>query len=320
MWSWCGGVSDNTPEGINTYLNAMNTLETDYPDVSFIYMTGHLDIWSWANLKARNQQIRDYCIANNKILFDFADIESYNPDGSFFEYATDNCDYYNGPGGSYEGNWADEWCAANPGSDFCWDCYCAHSKSLNCNLKGRAFWWMMAEMAGWDPGQMVNPTVQNCELTLGWNSLSCYVAPEAEHLEEILASILPALVILQNQNGIFAPGQSLNTLGSWDCNTGYMIKLIEGASLSISGSPMQNPSVDLLEGWNLIPVLCPNGMTIEELDLQLGDNLVFLQEPAGKNVYWPTMSIQNFDRLEAGKSYLLLVQESAVLLFGEINE
>jgi hypothetical protein len=24
MWSWCGGVSDNTEQGINTYLNAMN--------------------------------------------------------------------------------------------------------------------------------------------------------------------------------------------------------------------------------------------------------------------------------------------------------
>jgi len=155
MWSWCGGVSDNTAEGIDIYLNAMNTLETDYPDVKFIYMTGHLDIWSWANLKARNQQIRDYCIANNKILFDFADIESYNPDYTFFEYANDNCNYYDGPGGSYEGNWADEWCAAHPGSDLCWDCYCAHSKSLNCNLKGRAFWWMMAEMAGWGQEQTI---------------------------------------------------------------------------------------------------------------------------------------------------------------------
>jgi len=150
MWSWCGGVSDNTVEGINIYLNKMTGLENDYPDIQFVYMTGHLDIWAYTNLKARNQQIRDYCQANNKILFDFADIESYNPDQEFFDYANDNCNYYSGPGGSLLGNWADEWCAANPGSDLCWSCSCAHSKSLNCNLKGRAFWWMMARMAGWE--------------------------------------------------------------------------------------------------------------------------------------------------------------------------
>lgn len=150
MWSWCGGCSDNTEEGINIYLNKMTELENDYPDVKFIYMTGHLDIWSWENLKARNQQIRDYCLTNDKILFDFADIESYDPDSTYFEYANDNCNYYSGPGGTLLGNWATEWCDANPGSDLCWYCSCAHSESLNCNLKGRAFWWMISRMAGWD--------------------------------------------------------------------------------------------------------------------------------------------------------------------------
>ncbi len=146
IWSWCGGVSDNTKEGIDTYLNAMNQLEIDYPDVVFIYMTGHLDgTGESGSLNVRNNQIRSYCIENNKILFDFADIESYDPDGNYFLdlNANDNCDY-NG------GNWAQEWCAENPGSDLCWSCSCAHSQALNCNLKGGAFWWMMARIVGWD--------------------------------------------------------------------------------------------------------------------------------------------------------------------------
>jgi len=150
MWSWCGGVSDNTEAGINIYLNTMNQLETDYPDVTFIYMTGHLDGGGeTGDLHIRNNQIRAYCITNNKILFDFADIESYNPDWDYFLdlNANDGC-YYTG------GNWADEWCAANPGSDLCAPCSCAHSRALNCNLKGRAFWWMLARIAGW-PGPPV---------------------------------------------------------------------------------------------------------------------------------------------------------------------
>ena len=147
MWAWCGQVSTATEADINTYLNLMNQLEIDYPDVTFIYMTGHLDgNGETGNLNIRNNQIRDYCEAHNKVLFDFADIESYDPDGNYFldRWADDGCNYY----GSDGGNWADEWCAANPGE--CASCECAHSRCLNCQLKGKAFWYMMARLAGWD--------------------------------------------------------------------------------------------------------------------------------------------------------------------------
>ena len=48
-----------------------------------------------------------------------------------------------------EHNWAVEWCAEHPGE--CSSTSCAHSRSLNCDMKGRAFWWLMARIAGW-PG------------------------------------------------------------------------------------------------------------------------------------------------------------------------
>ena len=147
MWSWCGQVSGATATYIQSYLDAMNSFESEFPGMKFIYMTGHLDgNGSSGNLHQRNQQIREYCAANGKVLFDFADIERYDPDGNdYLELgAKDNCDYS-------AGNWAVEWCAAHPGSELCDSCSCAHSKSLNCNIKARAFWWMMARLAGWDP-------------------------------------------------------------------------------------------------------------------------------------------------------------------------
>lgn len=151
VWSWCGGVSDNTQNGIQMYLDTMQQLESEYPQVTFVYMTGHLDgTGGSGNLHRRNEQIRQYCKENNKVLFDFADIESYDPDGTpYLEYyADDGCFYDNGSG---QANWAVEWCAANPGSSLCESCCdCAHSEPLNCNLKARAFWWLLARIAGWN--------------------------------------------------------------------------------------------------------------------------------------------------------------------------
>jgi len=153
IWSWCGGVSDNTSNGIQTYLNEMNNLETEYPNVRFVYMTGHLDGSGLnGNLHKRNEQIRNYCKNNNKILFDFADIETYNPDNTYFgdKNPNDNNDYDSDNNGSRDRNWAVEWQNSHSKNTDWYDCSCAHSKALNCNQKAYAAWWLWASLAGWD--------------------------------------------------------------------------------------------------------------------------------------------------------------------------
>lgn len=150
MWSWCGGMSDNTPEGVARYLELMDKLEADYPGRIFIYMTGHLDgSGEGGNLNRMNNLIRDFCKKNGKVLFDFAEIESYDPDGNYFldKRADDGCNWREG---AVRGNWASDWLAKHPDHGISLPASAAHTQPLNGALKGRAFWALLAKLAGWN--------------------------------------------------------------------------------------------------------------------------------------------------------------------------
>ncbi len=125
MWSWCCQQNNNSKQTVQKYLETMDAFEKANPGVIFIYMTGNAQGFSH-NRFARNRQIRDYCKANKKVLFDFGDIDCWY-DGR-----------QNLIGGTpvehprYKGNEA------------------AHTTRESCRMKGKAFWWMMARLAGWD--------------------------------------------------------------------------------------------------------------------------------------------------------------------------
>ena len=151
IWSWCGQVSEKYKNGTlnSQYLEPMSQLESEYFGIRFVYMTGHLDHAQDADNKGANQAIRTFCAQNNKVLYDFADIESYDPDGNFYQYANDDCSYYSSTGTAL-GNWATEWQASHTKGVDWYECSSAHSQPLNANLKAYAAWWLWASLAGWD--------------------------------------------------------------------------------------------------------------------------------------------------------------------------
>jgi len=161
VWSWCGQV-DGSQADIQSYLDQMSALERDYPQVKFVYMTGHLNGGGAAgNVNVRNNQIRAYCRTNNKILYDFADIESYGPGGTtnYMElFANDNCDYDSDGNGSLDRNWATEWQATHTQNLDWYDCSAAHSQALNGNRKAYAAWYLWARLAGWSGSQTADTT------------------------------------------------------------------------------------------------------------------------------------------------------------------
>lgn len=133
MWCWCTQLDWYSQEETQNYLNAMSTLESEYPGVTFVYMTGNAQAEGAEgyNRHQRNMQIRAFCESNDRYLFDFADLDCW--------YGTDH-HTYNHQGYAipsehpqYRGDQA------------------GHTTYSSCERKGAALWWLLALIEGW-PG------------------------------------------------------------------------------------------------------------------------------------------------------------------------
>lgn len=175
LWSWCGQVSGkyNDDTLFPQYIEPMSQLERDYPHVTFVYMTGHVDHGDDDDNKAANQVIRDYCEANGKVLYDFADIESHDPDGVYYPFPGDDCSYYASQTGARLGNWATAWQDSHAINVDWYSCESAHSEPLNANRKAYAAWWLFARLAGWS-GQPCSPADLNCDGTVNMTDLALF--------------------------------------------------------------------------------------------------------------------------------------------------
>ncbi|MBN1845536.1 MAG: hypothetical protein JW810_07620, partial [Sedimentisphaerales bacterium] len=192
IWSWCGQAATSIAN-IDIYLNLMEGLIQDYPEVQFVFMTGHLDGTGQTGLlHLANEHIRQHCRTHQRILYDFADIESYDPDARVNYLpllAKDTCEYDGDDDGYRESNWAINWQNLHTEGVDWYNCSCAHSQPLNGNQKAYAAWWLWARLAGWNlcSCDLAGDLDDNCRVDLqdfaamsrcwGTNESSADIAP-----------------------------------------------------------------------------------------------------------------------------------------------
>jgi hypothetical protein len=147
-WSWCTQPNSYSASDVQGYLNQMAAFEAQYPEVTFVYMTGNAqtgpgnhyntNLAQGYNRYLRNEQIRDWVNADdNRVLFDFADLDSWwlNAATGLWEQATFE---YNGIDVPYE----------HPHYNLN---QAGHTSYENCENKGKAVWVMMSEIEAAHP-------------------------------------------------------------------------------------------------------------------------------------------------------------------------
>jgi hypothetical protein len=136
MWSWSYEISAQTEEQVQLYLETMDALEQEFPDVTFIYMTGTAEEeLEGVNRMERNAQIRAFAEERAKVLYDFEDLDAwYN--GEHHTQVVDGVEIpLEHPHYSLD-------TAGNVEYEY------THTTRESCENKARAFWWMMAKLEG----------------------------------------------------------------------------------------------------------------------------------------------------------------------------
>jgi len=157
--------------------------------------------------------------------------------------------------------------------------------------------------------------LQSIPLLAGWNSLSSYVMPSETDIVTLLSDIYPELIIIQTMTEFYYPAENTNTIGTWDSQSSYKIKVSQDVTLTIAGTPEHNKTLQLSAGWNMIPVIGKDPVNAETLFAPVANDLVVVKGIASVEVFWPEFNINTVGNLLPGKAYFVKMTNPGTITF-----
>jgi hypothetical protein len=159
---------------------------------------------------------------------------------------------------------------------------------------------------------------QTIQVAPGWSLISSYLMPESPLVEDIFS--VPVgngdLLFALSKSGFYWPGENINTMNTWFTKQALKVKAAQNFDLDILGIPWQNRKVNLVSGFNYMPVLATEPVDAISILLQLGGDFLWAYDMTNALILWPAGGVFTLETLLPGAGYIVFTSASGSYDFG----
>jgi len=165
--------------------------------------------------------------------------------------------------------------------------------------------------------------LQDIPLITGWQLISSFLDPLVPTSIPTIMSGVASNVVTMNAtpSGIYAPAPfNINTIGNWNVQKGYKLKMKAPATLTIAGDPLDDNDQNLVAGFYYLPVLTDQLSDITDVFDNPGDpttntqeDILYIQDLV--NIWWPAGGLSSLSTLTPGRAYYAQLLNPVVVHF-----
>jgi len=146
MFVWCYDMNNYPQDSVQLYLDSMAAFEKRFPDIIWVYTTGNAQGGGENGVRRyqNNEMIRDWVRENpdeNRVLYDFADLDAWHFNETTSQWSQGTFEYGGQTYPTEHPEFQEE--------------VIAHTTAESCLQKGKATWYLMARIAGWNPNGII---------------------------------------------------------------------------------------------------------------------------------------------------------------------
>jgi PKD repeat protein len=173
---------------------------------------------------------------------------------------------------------------------------------------------------------LVSLNAQVCQefhFSENWNDISLNILPFNPAVEQIFSSMDENLIIFKNLSSFYWPSNSVNTIGNWNPESGYVLKTGAAETITLCGAPIGNVTLNLssaLSQWHYLPVLSRCEVNADEIFGSHAGKITIVKELMGFKVWWPTTGIYSLQHLEPGRAYEIMISQDVSLEFPQCTQ